>query len=105
MGSLNHPFFIRYDLTSLTSCVSGGASIDSRLVERFVEVSGACFYQGFGLTEAGPCTHCTPIDGEPRYRSVGLALPDTEMKIVDLELGEVEMKAGEIGSLIVMGPR
>lgn len=102
---LGHPDLDRYDLTSLTSCVSGGASIEPELMERFVEATGARFYQGYGLTEAGPSTHCTPIEGDPNYRSAGLAFPDTEAKIVDLRLGEVEMPPGEAGELVVRGPQ
>ena len=102
---LRHPDLDRYDLTSLTSCVSGGAAIDPALVEGFVEVTGARFHLGYGLTEAGPTTHCTPIEGPPRHSSAGLAFPDTEAKIVDLQLGEVEMSPGEKGELLVRGPQ
>ena len=102
---LRHPSLGSYDLTSLTSCVSGGASIGPGLIERFAEVTGARFYQGYGLTEAGPTTHCTPAEGEPRYASSGLAFPDTEARIVDLQLGEVEMPPGERGELLVRGPQ
>lgn len=102
---LSHPNLGKYDLTSLTSCVSGGASIEPELMGRFVERTGACFYQGYGLTEAGPSTHCTPIEGDPNYRSVGLAFPDTEVKIVDLQLGEFETPPGERGELLIRGPQ
>ncbi|TRO48408.1 long-chain fatty acid--CoA ligase [Candidatus Bathyarchaeota archaeon] len=102
---LSHPDLDRYDLSSLTSCVSGGASIDPEDIQKFVSLTGAWFYQGYGLTEAGPSTHCTPIDGEPNYRSAGLAYPDTEAKVMDLQLGEVEMPAGEWGELLVRGPQ
>ena len=95
----------RYDLTSLTSCVSGGAPIDPALVERFVEITGAHFYQGYGLTEAGPVTHCTPTDGDRKPRSVGFPFPDTEAKIVDLQTGEVELSPGEEGELLIRAPQ
>jgi long-chain acyl-CoA synthetase len=102
---LDHPSLGRYDLSSLTSCLSGGAPIDPRLVGRFVEATGASLYQGYGLTEAGPCTHCTPVGGGPDRRSAGLAFPDTEARIVDQQLGEVEMPPGEVGELVVRGPQ
>jgi len=102
---LRHQALDRYDLTSLASCVSGGASIDSELVEGFVEATGASFYQGYGLTEAGPTTHCTPLGEDPRHASAGLAFPDTEARIVDLQIGEVEMPPGEKGELLVRGPQ
>jgi long-chain acyl-CoA synthetase len=102
---LKHPALTRYDLTSLTSCSVGGASIEKRYMDEFVGATGARFYQGYGLTEAGPSTHGTPVEGDPNPRSAGLAFPDTEAKVVDLQLGEVEMPAGEAGELIIRGPQ
>jgi long-chain acyl-CoA synthetase len=102
---LSHPRLRDYDLTSLTSCVSGGASIEPELIEGFIKVTGARFYQGYGLTEAGPTTHCTPIEGRSDPRSAGLAFPDTEARILDLQLGEVELPSGRKGELVVRGPQ
>ncbi len=104
-GIVDHPSRNRYDLTSLTSCVVGGASIEPDLVEEFVEVTGAQFYQGYGLTEASPVTHCTHVEDDPKSRSVGLPFPDTEAKIVDLQTGEVELHPGEEGEIVVRGPQ
>ena len=102
---LDHPDLPGRDLTSLTSIVSGGAPIEPGLVERFEEVTGATFYQGYGLTEAGPSTHCTPVEGTPNRRTAGLPFPDTEARVVDLQLGEIELGPGEKGELLVRGPQ
>ena len=102
---VGHPNRLKYDLTSLTSCVSGGASIDPDLVKKFIELTGVQFYHGYGLTEAGPVTHCTPVEGGPSYRSVGLPFPDTEAKIMDLQTGEIELPPEEEGELVVRGPQ
>ncbi|KON30265.1 hypothetical protein AC482_04330 [miscellaneous Crenarchaeota group-15 archaeon DG-45] len=104
-GIIERPGGGGYDLASLTSCVSGGAPIDPGSVERFVEMTGARFYQGYGLTEAGPVTHCTPADRGARPRSAGLPLPDTEAKIVDAQTGMIELRPGEEGELVVRGPQ
>jgi len=102
---LDHPALPRRRLKSLTSAVSGGAAIDPRLVERFEEVTGATIYLGYGLTEAGPSTHCTPVDGAPNRRTVGLAFPDTETRIVDLQIGEIDLGPDEKGELLIRGPQ
>jgi len=102
---IGHPRRHRYNLTSLTSCVSGGAPIDPELVEGFIELTGARFFHGYGLTEAGPITHCTPVEGGPGPRSVGLPFPDTEARIVDLQTGEIDLPPGEAGELLVRGPQ
>jgi long-chain acyl-CoA synthetase len=102
---LEHPDLPNRDLTSLTSVVSGGAPIEPSLIERFEGLTGATFYQGYGLTEAGPSTHCTPIEGLPNRRTVGLPFPDTEARIVDLQVGDIELGPGEKGELLVRGPQ
>jgi len=102
---LDHPDLPRMDLTSLTSVVSGGAPIDPGLVERFERLTGATVYRGYGLTEAGPSTHCTPIEGSPNRRTVGLPFPDTQDRVVDLQLGEIALGPGEKGELLIRGPQ
>ena len=102
---LNHPKLSQYDLSSLSHCSSGGAAIPVEHMKAFERVCGARFYQGYGLTEAGPSTHATPVEGDPNYESVGLSYPDTETRIVDLQLGEIEMPPGEEGEILVRGPQ
>lgn len=102
---LRHPDLDRYDLTSLTHCASGGAMIQAEYMQGFEAVTGARMYQGYGLTEAAPGVTATPVEGEPNYASAGLPYPDTEARIVDLQLGEVEMPPGEKGEITVRGPQ
>lgn len=102
---LEYPSLDKYDLTSLTTCSSGGASIPIDLMKDFEEVSGARMYQGYGLTEAGPIISATPVEGDPNYESTGLPYPDTEVKIVDLQMGEIEMPPNKDGEIIVRGPQ
>jgi len=104
-GIVEHPRRSDYDLTSLTDCVSGGAPLDPEVAKMFVQMTGARLFQGYGLTEAGPVTHCTPVDGDPLPQSVGLPFPDTEAKVVDVQLGEVEVPPGQEGELIIRGPQ
>ena len=102
---VDHPKVKQYDLTSLTTCSSGGALIPVPLMKRFEEVSGARMYQGYGLTETGPIVAATPVEGDPNYESTGLPYPDTRIKIMDLQLGEVEMPSNKKGEIIVKGPQ
>jgi long-chain acyl-CoA synthetase len=74
-------------------------------MKRFEEISGARMYQGYGLTEAGPTVAATPVEGDPNYESTGLSYPDTEIKIMDSQVGEVEMPTGKRGEIVVKGPQ
>ena len=102
---VEHPKLNKYDLSSLTTCASGGAHIPVPLMQQFEEICGARMYQGYGLTEAGPIIAATPVEGDPVYESTGLPYPDTVVKIVDLQLGEIELSPGQKGEIIVKGPQ
>ncbi len=71
----------------------------------FEKISGARMYQGYGLTEAGPIIAATPVEGDPVYESTGLPYPDTVIKIMDLQLGEIEQPRGKEGEIIIKGPQ
>jgi long-chain acyl-CoA synthetase len=71
-----------------------------------MEVTGGFLAEGYGLTEASPVTHCNPVDKTMRtvrLGSIGLPLPDTDARIVDVETGEKTLGAGETGELAVKG--
>jgi long-chain acyl-CoA synthetase len=103
---LANPDLARYDLTSVRVCISGASSLPPQIQRRFMEVTGGFLAEGYGLTEASPVTHCSPVDKTLPLKigSIGLPLPDTEVRIVDLETGEL-LKQGTTGELAVKGPQ
>ncbi|MEM2936326.1 MAG: long-chain fatty acid--CoA ligase [Candidatus Bathyarchaeia archaeon] len=105
---INCPELVKYDLSSIRFCVSGGAPLPPDVQKRFMKLTGGVLIEGYGLTEASPVTHVNPIDPTMktvRAGSIGLVLPDTEAKIVDLETGTKDLSVGEIGELVVKGPQ
>lgn len=104
----NHQHLQRYDLRSIRLCISGAGPLPPSVQERFETLTGARLVEGYGLTEAGPVTHVNPVNaasGERPRQSIGLPLPDTEAKIVDVETGLRELSPGEVGELAVRGPQ
>jgi long-chain acyl-CoA synthetase len=95
----------KYDLTSIRACISGGAPLMENVKKRFVELTGSKLVEGYGLSEAAPVTHANPINGVNKADSIGIAMPDTECRVVDLEKGEREVAIGEEGELIVKAPQ
>ena len=61
--------------------------------------------EGFGLTETSPVTHANPLSGTRKVGSIGVPLPETDAKIVDLEDGKTDLPAGQEGELIIKGPQ
>jgi long-chain acyl-CoA synthetase len=59
----------------------------------------------YGLTEIAPMGTATPWGGEEKAGTVGVPLPNTDLKIVDLETGENEMAQGETGEVLFKGPQ
>lgn len=102
----NHPRIISGDasLKSLVYCISGSAPLPRATKEEFERLSGAAVREGFGMSEAPTATHTNPIKGENRTGSIGLPLPDMEMRIVSLDDGETDVPIGEVGELAMAGP-
>lgn len=95
----------KVSLRSIKACLSGSAPLPPSTKKRFEELSGGTLMEGFGMSEAPTATHCNPLKGENRTGSIGLPLPDTDMKIVSLEDGVTEVPVGEIGELLMAGPQ
>jgi long-chain acyl-CoA synthetase len=61
--------------------------------------------EGYGLTETSPITHANPIYGKVKVGSIGLPVPDTDCRIVDIEDWTKEVEPGQQGELIISGPQ
>ncbi len=86
-------------------CFSGAAPLPQEAAERFTHLSGVQIVEGYGLTEASPVTHACPANQPPRPRSIGLPMPDTQVRIVDLDGHDQDMPPGQPGELLVAGPQ
>ncbi|MBK9710917.1 MAG: long-chain fatty acid--CoA ligase [Kouleothrix sp.] len=93
-----------YGLSSLRACLSGAAPLPVEVQEGFERLTRARLVEGYGLTEAGPVTHVNPLGDARRPGFIGVPLPGTEAKIVDLASG-ADLPAGNIGELLVRGPQ
>ncbi|MFE9745355.1 AMP-binding protein [Saccharothrix saharensis] len=94
------PLVDRFDLSSLRSIVSGGASLDPRIARLVRERIGCDIGQGYGLTEAMVSFMQSP---DTTTGSVGRTAPGVECKIVDADTGE-ELGRGEHGEILIRGP-
>ena len=95
----------RLDLTSVRSCFSGSAPLPPDILQRFEKMTGGKIVEGYGLTETSPVTHANPLDGRRKIGSIGVPLPNTDMKVVSLDDGTTEVEVGKQGELLLKGPQ
>lgn len=91
-------------LRSIRCCVSGGAPLAPDVQNRFEEITGGRLVEGYGLSEASPVTHVNPLDGRARNGTIGLPIPNTEVRLVDPDTG-LDVPLGEMGELFIRGPQ
>jgi long-chain acyl-CoA synthetase len=102
---LNHPKAREYGLDRIRAFNSGSAPLPLEVLEQFENLTGGMLSEGYGLSEASPVTHTSPSLSVRKPGTIGIPLPDTDMKIVDLETGLVEMPLGNAGELCIAGPQ
>ncbi|HKE59592.1 MAG TPA: long-chain fatty acid--CoA ligase [Pyrinomonadaceae bacterium] len=102
---LNHPRAKEYGLDRVRAFNSGSAPLPIEVLEQFELMTGGTLCEGYGLSEASPVTHSTASLAKRKPGSIGLPLPDTEIKIVDLESGTHEVPLGAEGELCIAGPQ
>jgi long-chain acyl-CoA synthetase len=102
---INHPKVQGFDLSSIKACVSGSAPLPLEVMQRFEKLTGSTIVEGFGMTETSPVTHVNPLTGTRKVGWIGVPMPDTDARVVDLEDGKTEKKPGEEGELVVKGPQ
>lgn len=99
---INHPRIREYKVSSIRVCLSGSAPLPVEVAVRFGELTGGRLVEAYGLSEASPATHFNPVY-HARVGAIGVPIPNTEAKIVDLDTGEMTLKPGEIGELAIKG--
>jgi long-chain acyl-CoA synthetase len=104
---LNHPDVRagKVDLSSIKLCFSGAAALMAETKRQFEEATGARIVEGYSLTEGMMACCVNPVKGPNKIGSIGLPLPDVEVRIVDAEKGERELAAGEVGELLLRAPQ
>jgi long-chain acyl-CoA synthetase len=102
---LDDPHLDRYRLDSIEACISGAAPLSPAVQEQFEAVTHGRVCEGYGLTEASPVTHVNPIHGTRKSGTIGLPIPGTDARIVDLETGTRVLPPGEVGELCIRGPQ
>ena len=93
------------NLTSLKLCISGASSLLAETKQRFEKITGGRIIEAYALTESMLGATVSPVLGVYKPGSIGIPLPDVEIRIVDLETGEDKLSYGEIGEILLRAPQ
>ena len=104
---LNHPDVRagKVDLSSIKLCFSGAAALMAETKRRFEQLTGARIVEGYSLTEAMMACCVNPVRGVNKVGSIGVPLPDVDVRIVDADDGVRELGVDEVGEMILRAPQ
>jgi long-chain acyl-CoA synthetase len=105
VGLLNREEFRKMDLSFIRGFFGGAAPLAPETVRQLFDLTGKKIYDVYGLTENTALATCTPWNGKVKPGTVGVPLPNTDLKIVDLETGTKELPAGKAGEICIQGPQ
>ena len=94
----------KVDLRSIRACLSGAAPLLAETKRRFEAETGGRLVEGYALTESCMAVTCNPLEGLQKLGSIGIPLPDVEVRIVDGETGQRRLATGEVGELVMRAP-
>ena len=105
VGLLNHKPFRDMDLSFIKGYFGGAAPLAEDTLNQLRELHGAIINDVYGATENTAFATCTPWKGKVKIGTVGVPLPNTDIKIVDFETGTIEIEPGKEGEICIRGPQ
>ena len=102
-GLANQPDFARLDFSGLVISNGGGMAVQEAVARKWLAITGCPIVEGYGLSETSAGVTCNPTDSEAYTGTIGLPLPNVEIKLLD-ERGQ-ELPPGEAGEIAIRGPQ
>lgn len=105
VGLLAESEFRKMNLRFVKGFFSGAAPLAADTIRDLKDLTGATMCEVYGQTECTPIATVTPWKGVIKPGTVGVPVPDTDIKIVDVETGQKELPIGENGQVLIKGPQ
>ncbi|MEY3084450.1 MAG: hypothetical protein RL037_630 [Bacteroidota bacterium] len=102
-GLLNQDVFRELDFSKLKLSLGGGMAVQDSVAERWEKLTNSPLLEAYGLSETSPAATINPINGTHKMGSIGLPLPNTEIKLFDDDGKEVAV--GQPGEIGIKGPQ
>jgi len=93
-------------LDNIEIYVSGAAPFPAEAIKDFEEsmLGENKLLEVYGMTETSPILTMNPYYGKKKVGTVGIPVPDTDLRLVDIETGE-QVELGKPGEIICRGPQ
>ncbi len=106
MMLLDTPGFRILDFPRLSFALSGAAPIPEEAVRELETVIGeGKLLEVYGMTESSPILTMNPHLGKKKVGTVGLPVPGTWVRLMDLETGREQVPVGTEGEIVASGPQ
>jgi long-chain acyl-CoA synthetase len=105
VGLLNHEPFRKMDLSFVKGYFGGAAPLPEDTLNQLRDLHGAIIHDVYGATENTAFATCTPWQGIVKIGTVGVPLPNTDLKLVDLVTGEQISAPDQDGEICIKGPQ
>ena len=104
---LNHPKVQagKVDFKSFKVCYAAAAPLLAETKRRFEALTGGSLLEAYGMTETMLAAVVCPMHGTYKEGSVGLPLPDVDVRIVDVDTGEQTLAPGQPGEITISAPQ
>ncbi len=103
IGLMNQEVFKNLDFSQLKLALGGGMAVQDFVAKEWEELTGCALLEAYGLSETSPAATINPYNGKHKIGTIGLPLPNTEIKIFDDNKKEVA--TGEPGEIGIKGPQ
>ena len=102
-GLLNQDAFRALDFSGLKLALGGGMAVQDAVADRWEKVTNSSLLEAYGLSETSPAATINPVDGTHQRGTIGLPMPNTDIKIFDDEGNECAIN--EPGEIAIKGPQ
>jgi long-chain acyl-CoA synthetase len=104
---MNHPDVQsgKVDFRSMKVCYSAAAPLMAETKQRFESLTGGFLLEAYAMTETMLAAVCCPVKGVYKEGSTGVPLPDVDLRIVDLDTGQIDLPALQPGEIIIRAPQ
>jgi len=102
-GLANRPEFAKLDFSELVISNGGGTAVQESVAKKWLAITGCPVCEGYGLSETSAGVTCNPTDSEAYTGTIGLPLPNVEIRILD-DAGK-DVALGQAGEIAIRGPQ